>query len=101
MRKAKGEGDSLENKMHFLLSNKNIYLKRKSLTYIAKTGQDSYVEALQGFTRFICQANEVGFARKNKPNFFLNIQTTYLELLHWKFARWVYHQKNHPNTSNE
>jgi hypothetical protein len=27
---------------------------------------------------FICQANEVGFARKNKPNFFLIIQMTYL-----------------------
>jgi len=32
MRKAKGEGDSLENKMRFLLSNKSICLKRKSLT---------------------------------------------------------------------
>jgi hypothetical protein len=76
MRKAKGEGDNLENKMCFLLSNKNICLKRKSLTYT--TRQDSYVEALQGSTRFICQANEVGFARKNKLNFFLNIQTIYL-----------------------
>jgi hypothetical protein len=69
MRKAKGEGDNLENKMHFLLLNKIIYLKRKSLTYTAKTGQDSYVVALQGSARFICQANEMGFARKNKPNF--------------------------------
>jgi len=62
MRKAKGEGDNLENKMHFLLSNKSICLKRKSLTYTAKAGQDFYVETLQGSTRFICQANEVGFA---------------------------------------
>jgi hypothetical protein len=75
MRKAKGEGDNLENKMCFLLSNKNICLKRKSLTYT--TRQDSYVEALQGSIRFICQANEVGFARKNKLNFFLNIQTIF------------------------
>nr|AND50646.1 ribosomal protein S3 [Sphagnum balticum] len=87
MRKAKGEGDSLENKMRFLLSNKSICLKRKSLTYTAKTGQDSYVEALQGSTRFICQANEVGFARKNKPNFFLNIQTTYLV---WLLSEKIY-----------
>jgi hypothetical protein len=64
--------------MHFLLSNKSIYLKRKILTYTAKIGQDSYVEAVQGSIGFICQVNEVGFARKNKPDFFLNIQTTYL-----------------------
>jgi hypothetical protein len=87
MRKAKGERDNLENKMRFLLSNKNICLKRKSLTYTAKTGQDSYVEALQGSIRFICQANEVGFARKNKPNFFLNIQTTYLV---WLLSEKIY-----------
>jgi hypothetical protein len=76
MRKLKGKGDNLENKMCFLLSNKKICLKIKSPTYTI--GQDSYVKALHGSTRFICQANEVGFARKNKPNFFLNIQTIYL-----------------------
>jgi hypothetical protein len=47
--------------------------KKKCLTYMAKTGQGTYVKALQCFTCFICQANEVGFARKNKPNFSLNI----------------------------
>jgi hypothetical protein len=73
--------------MYFLLSNKNIYLKRKSLTYTAKTGQYSYVEALHGSTCYICQANEVGFARKNKLNFFLNIQTTYLV---WLLSEKIY-----------
>jgi len=42
MRKAKGVGDSLENKMRFLLSNKSICLKGKSLTFTAKIGQDSF-----------------------------------------------------------
>jgi len=64
--------------MCFLLSNKNICLKRKSLTYTAKTRQYFYVKALQGSTCFCCPTNEVGFTRKIKPNFFLNIQTTYL-----------------------
>jgi hypothetical protein len=87
MRKAKGEGNNLENKMRFFLSNKSICLKRKSLTYTAKTGQNSYAEALQGSTHFICQANEMGFARKNKPNFFLNIQMTYLV---WLLSEKIY-----------
>ncbi len=75
--------------MHFLLLNKSICLKRKRLTYTAKIGQDSYVEALQGSTHFICQANELGFARKNKPHFFVNIQMTYLV---WLLFEKIYYE---------
>jgi hypothetical protein len=56
--------------MHFLLSNESICLKRKSLTYTSKIEHDSYVEALHGSTHFICEANEVGFARKINLIFF-------------------------------
>jgi hypothetical protein len=44
---------------------------------MAKTKQDSYVTTLQDFICFIYQANEVCFSRKNKLNFFLNIQMIY------------------------
>jgi hypothetical protein len=70
MKKAKGQGDNLKNKMHFLLSNESICLKTKSLTYTSKIEHDSYVEALHGSTHFICEANEVGFARKINLIFF-------------------------------
>jgi hypothetical protein len=45
---------------------------------MAKTRQDSYVKTLHDFICFIYQANEVWFSRKNKFNFFLNIQMIYL-----------------------
>jgi hypothetical protein len=67
IRKTKGGGDNLKNKMHFLLSNKNICLKRKSLT---KTRQDSYVETLHGSIHLIYQANEVVLLEKINLTFF-------------------------------
>lgn len=75
MGEAEKQGDSLERIMRSLLLNKSFCSRRESLTYTVKTEQGSYVEALWGSTRFIRQANEVGFARRNKPD--LNSQTAY------------------------
>jgi hypothetical protein len=64
-KKAKKKEDSLKKRMHSILLNKNICSKKEGLTYMDKTVQGPYVEALRGSTHFICLANEVGFARKN------------------------------------
>jgi hypothetical protein len=70
MRKTKGEGDNLENKMCFLLSNKNICLKRKNLTYIIETGQDFYVKALQGSTHLFAKQMKCALLEKINLTFF-------------------------------
>jgi len=51
--------------------------EKEGLTYMDQTAQGSYVEALWDSIHFICLANEVGFARKNRPKNFPNIETAY------------------------
>nr|BDN79778.1 ribosomal protein S3 [Ditrichum rhynchostegium] len=74
---AKKKEDSLKKKMRSILLNKSICSKKEGLTYMGRTAQGSYVEALRGSTHFIRLANEVGFARKNRPEISPNIQTAY------------------------
>ena len=73
---AKKKEDTLKKRMRSILLNK-FCSKKKGLTYMDKTVQGSYVEALRGSTHFIRLANEVGFARKNRPEISPNIQTAY------------------------
>ena len=56
--------DSLKKRMRSILSNKRICSKKEGLTYMDKTAQGSYVEALRGSTHFIRLANEVGLCEK-------------------------------------
>jgi small subunit ribosomal protein S3 len=74
---AKKKEDSLKKRMRSILLNKSICSKNEGLTYMDKTAQGSYVEALRGSTHFIRQADKVGFARKNRPEISPNIQTAY------------------------
>nr|YP_009918921.1 ribosomal protein S3 [Chorisodontium aciphyllum]QMJ96186.1 ribosomal protein S3 [Chorisodontium aciphyllum] len=75
--KAKKKEDSLKKRMRSILLNKSICSKKEGLTYMDKTAQGPYVEALRGSTHFIRLANEIGFARKNRPEISPNIQTAY------------------------
>nr|YP_009136125.1 ribosomal protein S3 [Bucklandiella orthotrichacea]AKC89376.1 ribosomal protein S3 [Bucklandiella orthotrichacea] len=76
-KEAEKKEDSLKKRMHSILWNKSICSKKEGLTYMDKTAQGSYAEALRGSTHFIRLANEVGFAIKNRPEISPNIQTAY------------------------
>jgi small subunit ribosomal protein S3 len=83
---AKKKEDSLKKRMRSILLNKSICSKKEGLTYMDKTAQGSYVEALRGSTHFIRQANEVGFARKNRPEISPHIQMAYSV---WLFSEYI------------
>lgn len=83
---AKKKEGSLKKRMRSILLNKSICSKKEGLTYTDKTAQVSYVEALRGSTHFIRQANEVGFARKNRPEIYPHIQMAYSV---WLFSEYI------------
>lgn len=83
---AKKKEDSLKKRMRSILLNKSIWSEKEGLTYMDKTAQGSYVEALRGSTHFISQANKVGFARKNRPEISPNIQMAYSI---WLFSEYI------------
>nr|YP_010576526.1 ribosomal protein S3 [Andreaea regularis]UZN44067.1 ribosomal protein S3 [Andreaea regularis] len=94
--KAKKQEDDLEKRMRSVLLTKSICSRKEGLTYMAKTEQGSYVEA--GSTRFIRQANEVGFARRNRLDFFPNIQTTYSV---WLFSEKIGSERTEMRSAEE
>nr|YP_010261607.1 ribosomal protein S3 [Planicladium nitidulum]UIB40689.1 ribosomal protein S3 [Planicladium nitidulum] len=90
--------DSLKKRMRSILSNKRICSKKEGLTYMDKTVQGSYVEALRGSTHFIRLANEVGFARKNRPEISPNIQTAYSV---WLFSEDIHSGRTEMRSAEE
>lgn len=97
-KEAKKKEDSLKKRMRSILLNKSICSKREGLTYMDKTAQGSYVEALRGSTHFIRQANEVGFARKNRPEISPNIQTAYSV---WLFSKDINSRRTEMRSAEE
>lgn len=95
---AEEKEDSLKKRMRSILLNKSICWKKEGLTYMDKTAQGSYVEALRGSTRFIRQADEVGFARKNRPEISPNIQTAYSV---WLFSKDINSRRTEMRSAEE
>jgi small subunit ribosomal protein S3 len=95
---ARKKEDSLKKRMRSILLKKSICSKREGLTYMDKTAQGSYVEALRGFVHFIRLANEVGFARKNRPEIFPNIQTAYSV---WLFSKDIHSGRTEMRSAEE
>nr|YP_009047482.1 ribosomal protein S3 [Buxbaumia aphylla]AGN74273.1 ribosomal protein S3 [Buxbaumia aphylla]AHI16023.1 ribosomal protein S3 [Buxbaumia aphylla] len=86
MKEAMRRENSLEERMCSILSNKSICLVREGLNYMAKTGQGSYIEALRDF------------ARKNRPEISLNIQTAYSV---WLFSEEINSGKTEMQSAEE